>query len=337
MMLDLALNPTAVAPKLHRGELGYRTDDEVFDETVEMYLAAQDDSEYRPAIDMHKHRQMSPMLTAWVLIRPFTALIALGLIVNSGKTWLLPLAFLCGIWTFQRSFTNAHNLVHGSYPLPSAVKRPAREVLMTVYGLMFGYASHLFKEAHFEHHRPANRCGVKGDPESICQLPMAVVVLFGPVLTARIFAYGFKNARSRFDRIMGSVELVGVLCVIALVVHSLVRYFHGVHLGAFERTFAFYGAEAMLLLWLFPLNAAWLPHQKCYGTMIGAARNTPGGSYPGFMATVVSKMLVGGTRWHLLHHSYMGVPSCNLEGLARDRKVKAWMRLQSIFDDHHSH
>jgi len=304
-----------------RRSLGYGL---VEDTIVPRQHKSEFDPEFKPAIPKDV-RDMDRLLTAWVFIRPLVHLLGFGLCVNSGSVFLAwMMAPVLGGLVFQRSFTNAHNLVHGTYPLPKRFKRLLRELLMGFYGLMFGYASHLFKETHHVHHHPSNRCGVNDDPESVCHRPAIQVIAFGPYFTARIFAYGFVHAKSRFDRVVGVLELLGVLTLAGLAAWTLSRYHHGVEVGPVAKALSFYAVEAAVLLWLFPFNAAWLPHQNCYDTVLGQARNSPG-QYAAPFAQLVVFLLVGGTRWHLLHHAYQYIPSCNLGKLADVPEVDSWM------------
>lgn len=292
--------------------------------------------EFKPIIPASM-RDVSTLQLSVVLCQPFVYLAGFGLCLHSGHALLLlPLMLLLGGWAFQTAFTNAHNLVHHAYHLPVA-NRILRDVLMSLYGLMFGYASHLFQATHYAHHARENRCGGHGDPESVAHLKGWVVLLFGPYFTAQVFRYGFMHARSRFDRLIGLVELGGVVLCGGWAASWFVRWCYGdPTLGVVESTLGLYFPLATVLLWTFPFTAAWLPHRKCSRTMLGQARNTPGvGAHP--IRHFIAYMLVGDTRWHLLHHAYMYLASCRLGAVAKLPQVQAWIEQQPEHDHAHGH
>lgn len=293
------------------------------------------DPEFKPAIPKHFY-EVSTARLIYVLLLPFVTLFLFGVCVYM-DTWLLwlPMVVL-GAITFQRAFTNCHNLVHGSYPLPKKGRKLVRDVLMTLYGFMFYYVAHLFKATHYAHHRKENRCGLSEnpDPETVAHLPGWYVLLFGPVQTIKVFAYGFKNAHSRTDRVMGLIEVGVVLFCLGTVGCWMTRLVMGdPTLGLVEKTLALYGTEAAILLWAFPFNAAWIPHRMCRPTMLGAARNTPGlHAHP--LADMIARVFVAGTRLHLVHHTWPSLATCNADKVLGVPEAVEWMEHQDHEHDH---
>jgi beta-carotene hydroxylase len=235
--------------------------------------------------------EMSPLFRAFTLAMPFLATGLVFFLLARGWWWLAAPAV--GVQTFCTYASVSHDLVHGTLRLGARTN----DVLLALVELLGLRSGHAYRATHLFHHRrfPALE-DLEGAP---ARMPLARVLLEGPVYLLRLGAWAWRQARPH-ERAWMAAEAAGITGYLGA---ALFLWLSG-------RTPlpALYALLVVPASWAFPLVFVYLMHDAAPASELFQTR--------AFRGRLVPALMLHHT-YHLEHHLYPSVPARNWRALGR--------------------
>jgi len=226
-----------------------------------------------------------------ILVRPLILIILFFLVYETEFYWLLPMVVFA-LFVTVINFT--HDLVHNSLGLPPRLN----ELLISLSGMLILESGHSYKVTHHLHHRNfPNKTDPEGEP---AKNGFVKSLLIGPFYIPKLFIWAYSYSLKKKDfRMIRWMRLEALFFGMFLLI--------GVLLLPETKAVLTYGLMVVVGGWFYPMITVYMPHRKYNGKELG---NTI--RYKGKLTSYLFINQI----FHLEHHLYPHVPTCNLKKLS---------------------